>query len=406
MTAIFVVMNKSGLAIAADSAVSAQAFDEEGEPRTVFTEQVSKIYKQERFNFVVASAGTSSLNGVPIEGILNRWLAGQEKSPFLTDYVESFIKWLAEDSCLENLMSDKPILLEQMEAQFRAIKKSIEEDNSREITEIVSELYAEWEKIDFPNIYGFSERKIASPRPNNLDSELFSSFTSRFLDYQLGENIHESFLQQQNANFERAFDSIFGTTNLIEDVAKELLRQKCVKFNIDFNDSSEPEARLMFAGYGESDWIPQIITLYLYDFDTLLPKVSVMDVPNAAKEWYSELASDDALNRFWKPVDANFESELRTKLSERFKGRNHLNVVLEIFDQTTSEHANDFLDPIREKIQILSVDKLAFIARQMVAMESFNAFIFQYLPEVGGEIEVVTITRDKFKEIAKNEYIY
>jgi hypothetical protein len=403
MTAIFVVMNRNGLAIAADSASSAQMPDEQGQARTVFTEQVSKIYKQERLNFVVASAGSSAINGVPIEGILNRWLDGREKLPFLVDYVESFIKWLAEESCLEDVMTNVPILLEQMERQFRSIKDLIEQDSSKDVAETISNNYAFWETTDFPNIYGFSEKKITPAFPTDLAPEMFSSFASKFLDYRLREDLYESFLQELDITFEEAFENVFGGTEIIGEDAKELLRQKCVKFNIDFNDASEPKAQLMFAGYGERDWIPYVITLSLFDFDTLLPRVSVRRVATSDSKWYLPLAASGAVNKFWNPVDANFESELRAKLSERFKGRNYLKGILEVFDQLTSEHADDVVNPIRKKINLLSVDKLGFIARQMVAMESFNSFVFQYLPEVGGHIEVVTVTRDEFKELTEIE---
>lgn len=403
MTAIFVVMNRAGLAIAADSAVSAQMTDDQGKSRTVFTEQVSKIYRQERFNFVVASAGASTINQIPIEGILNRWLANCEKKPSLKDYVEAFIRWLAEESCLEEVASNTPYLLEQMERQFRSLKEELQQENSHTVSDTISNLYRYWETVDMPNVYGSSEKKLESRYPNDIAPEVYADFCSRFVDYRLREELHESFLEEMNYAFEKAYQNVLEATGLLGSEEKELLRKECIKFNFDFNDSEKPKAHLMFAGYGESDWIPHLITINLFDFDTLLPRVSIRRIATPESHWYMALAANEAVNKFWNPVDAQFESELRAKLTERFKGRNYLKLVLEVFDQVVSEHANDVVAPIRNKINLLSVDKLGFIARQMVAMESFNSFVFQYLPEVGGHIEVVKITRDEFRDLTDIE---
>lgn len=403
MTAIFVVMNMNGLAIASDSAASAQMPDEKGNARTVFTEQVSKIYKNDKFQFVVASAGASAVNRIPIEGILNRWFSTCEAKDSLTDYVESFIKWLAEESCLEDAASNIPYLVEQMEEQLTAVRESLENEESESALQTIESLYDSWESTDMPNIYGFSEKKVDCPYQDDRMPELYSHFASRFIDYRLEGDLYNYFLAEVEDAFQEAYQNVFEASDLLQTTEIELLRQRCVKFNIDFNDTNASKAELMFAGYGERDWIPYVITLSVFDFNTMLPRVSVRRVATPETKWYLALAASKAVNKFWDPVDANFAWDLRSKLSQKFKGRNYLKVVLEVLDQVASEHANDVVDPIRNKVSLLSVERLGFIARQMVAMESFNSFVFQYLPEVGGQIEVVTVTRDGLKELKLTE---
>jgi len=403
MTAIFVVMNKNGLAIASDSAASAQMPDENGNPRTVFTEQVSKIYRNEKFQFVVASAGASAVNEIPIEGILNRWFSACEAKDSLTDYVESFIKWLAEESCLEDAASNIPYLVEQMEEQLISLREAFEQDKTNSVIQNINNMYDAWENTDLPNIYGFSEKKVNCPNRDDTIPELFSELSSRFVDYQLEGDLYKFFLSEVGAAFDEAYKNIFESSELLQSSEIELLRQRCINFSIDFNDANANRAQLMFAGYGERDWIPYVITLSLFNFDTLLPRVSIRRVATPESKWYLALASSKAVNKFWDPVDANFAWELRTKLSQRFRGRNYLKVVLEVLDQVVTEHANDVVDPIRSKISLLSVERLGFIARQMVAMESFNSFVFQYLPEVGGNIEVVIVTRDELRELTETD---
>jgi hypothetical protein len=403
MTAIFVVMNNKGLAIAADSAQSTVITDEKGHSSTVSTEQVSKIYRQEKFNFVVASAGAETINSIPIEGILNRWVSNLEKSPSLSDYVESFIRWLAEESCLEDAHPESSYLVFQIRNQFRTLRETLEEDKSRDVSATISNLYDQWETIDAPNIYGFSEQKIVPAYSKDKGPELFTNFTSRFLDYRLREDLDESYLKQVNDAFNIAYEIELEPTKLLNNNEMELLKQKSLKFNIDFNDDAEPQAKLMFAGYGENDWLPSVISLSVFNFDTLLPRISVKRIANPRTKWYMAVAVNDAVSKYFNPVDANVETELRSKLSERFKGKNYLKAILEVFDEVVSGHDQDYVGPIREKVNFLSVDDLGFIARQMVAMESFNSFVFQYLPEVGGQIEVVKITRNEFKDLTDRD---
>jgi hypothetical protein len=397
LTAIFVVMNETGLAIAADSAESAQMPNEKGEQVTVFTEKVSKIYRQEDYNFVVAHAGDSTINRVPIDGILNRWMSNCEKQDSLLDYAESFIKWLAEKSYLENMLANKDVTGELVRNQFWAISNSLIEDNETSFRDTVDSIYGQWELSDPHNIYGFSPKKTEDPLQDNAP-QLYSRFCSRFVDYRLNDDIYRTFLDELTETVDAVFEQVFEEDQSIQIEDAEYLKQRAIKFNIDHNDSDKSSASLMFAGYGEKDWLPFVVVLNIYDFDMLLPRVSVRRVATPESKWYMSLAARAAVDKFFRPVDYYLETELRSKLHEKFKNRNYLKTVLETFDEVFSKHQDDTVDPIRRKINILSLDKLAFIAKQMVAMESFNSFVFQYLPEVGGEIDVVKISRSGLRD--------
>lgn len=395
MTAIFVVMNDAGLAIAADSAESVRMPDSNGESRTVFTQNVSKIYRKEEFGFAIAHAGDSTINRIPIEGIINRWLATCERSNTLEDYVESFIKWLAEFSLLEDLMWDYDLARKLIKRQLITLRSEIQERPEHNKSEIIQELFDGWEKSDPCNIYGFSPKKTEK-FVNEKSAQLYSDFCKRFLDYRLRQDIYDAHIENLNLAFELAFDDVFESQNQIPDEEKEILKQRTLKFNIDHIDSFDDGARIMFAGYGEHDWLPKAIALDIHDFNSFLPKVSVRYVHNSESRWYMSLATSQAVDKFWRPVESEFESELREELSKKFAKKSYLKSIMDVIDEVVSKHEDDVVDPIRKKIRLLSVEKLAFIAKQMVAMESFNSFVYEYLPAVGGEIEVVKISRHGF----------
>lgn len=106
MTAIFLVWNTKGLALAADQSTSAITKDEDGNDQVLFTTFETKIYQPSGKNFAIAFAGNKNINGIPIRGIINQWSKNCADSESLLGYAESFIRWLATNSFLDNCKRD------------------------------------------------------------------------------------------------------------------------------------------------------------------------------------------------------------------------------------------------------------------------------------------------------------
>jgi hypothetical protein len=57
------------------------------------------------------------------------------------------------------------------------------------------------------------------------------------------------------------------------------------------------------------------------------------------------------------------------------------------------ELESERISEMRKKVNNLSLAKLEFVARSFVEMESLGSFLVEYLPSVGGDIKVVSMTR-------------
>jgi hypothetical protein len=87
------------------------------------------------------------------------------------------------------------------------------------------------------------------------------------------------------------------------------------------------------------------------------------------------------------------KKEMTQKLQEQFGKKTYLPKVLGTIDEVIGSHDDDFVGPIRDKIELIGVEQLAFVAQQLVSLESFKSFINEYLPTVGGKIDCITLTR-------------
>jgi len=154
---------------------------------------------------------------------------------------------------------------------------------------------------------------------------------------------------------------------------------------------------LMFVGYGTSEWIPQCAVLDIYDYDLPLPKISVKNVTNPDWRWYESLARTKEVSTFLTGIDENMEDTILSKLSEIEEEKSDSDntgkeLTSKVLNTAVDEARGNRIAAIRSKIRLLPVNRLEFVARQMVQIESLASFLQENLPSVGGEIDSVTIT--------------
>ena len=73
MTAIFLVWNYAGLAVAADQSVSVTTTKDDGTRETLWTETENKIFALKNEKVAIASSGSSTINTIPINVVLAQW---------------------------------------------------------------------------------------------------------------------------------------------------------------------------------------------------------------------------------------------------------------------------------------------------------------------------------------------
>ena len=95
MTAIFLVWNKNGFAVASDQNVSLYGVDEDGNRKTLWLESGKKLHVLQDKKIVIANSGNLTINGITLNSIIKKWSETISKElPNLTDYVCDFIDWL------------------------------------------------------------------------------------------------------------------------------------------------------------------------------------------------------------------------------------------------------------------------------------------------------------------------
>jgi hypothetical protein len=399
MTAIFLVWNPSGLALAADKSISITRTNPDGNEEVLFNDYLTKIYKPERFNFAVGAAGNLKINNIPILSILEQWGKTADPKPYLLDHVEDFLIWYATESMLENANDSSNTTLKYVQGCLGLLKNYLDIVNmsESEINETINLTFDDWEKYNQPNIFGFSEKKTTTDYRYNestdSDEHLCVDFCSRFAKFNLNENDHDYLVDSLSNLIILCFAEYFEKSFDLEIEWHANLLNRMTNFLMNYVSGNFKSTDIMFVGYGNDDWVPHIVTLSLYNFDQLLPWAVIKKVSNANHIWYFALGQYETFDKFLDPISSDVRREIYDELRSKFGEEAFFDNVLTEIDRIIVQHEDDILEPIRNKINLLSVDKLAYLAQQMVSLESLSSFIREYLPTVGGEIDVVKLTR-------------
>ena len=398
MTAIFLVWNRKGLAVAADSALSLQRAFEDGTIKTISTTETSKIFRVPNKSVLAAYSGESLVNHIPISSIVERWAANLPTFKSLYDYAENFIKWYSEDALLGKEAKDY-YLQGSFISQFQLIKKNLDanEYDGRSQSEVVDWYYDYWESCSHPNIYGTAKDKYESRQGLEEDAGFYSDFIARFSNYELDQTSYLEYLKEVEAAFEGAYEFVFKNSPWYQDTEISQLKLRSIRFNMDYIFEDE-HTTLMLAGYGEDDWIPRCVVFNIFDSDCLLPRINVSRLSNPNTVWYEDIGQTSTVDKFFAPVDYQVLREIQQRLREKFRGRAYLDKVMLEIDGILEKHSDDVLGPTRERVKNFNTERLAFVASQMVALESLSSLIKKDLPDVGGRIDVVQLTRTGFVE--------
>lgn len=384
MTAIFMVWNDAGLALAADESLSIQDIDSEGKQRTLWTDTVEKILEISNHKIAVAFAGNGTINSIPIMGLLTRW---KEQLPCVLphtqDYVLNFLDFVG-NSDLPDTLHYRQSLSSRLFPILNGIKQEFEKDASN-IEAVIDNGIKAWEKVEIRNIFGsaFEEfeakGEVKEESPKQLREDFLRSWKAK--DRKPGD-ISKSLdiiTQVFKVSFKTAFEIDWDETITWHSY----LKNRLVPYLMNYIDG-EPTTRLLFVGYGESDWTPTVIKINLRPFEGSLPRADLDQVTKPKYVWYEDLAQSDQVDTFLGGIAGTYKRELLNFVSQEDK---------EKFSAKMKDIEKARLERMRSKVRDLSIPKLEFVARSFVEMESLGSFLVEYLPSVGGNIKVISMTR-------------
>lgn len=411
MTAIFMVWNNNGLALAADQSVTLTNENDDGTEDVVYADITPKILKNSNHNFAVASSGLSRVNRISINGILSQWLDSLDSKESMEECVFDFINWLSDSANLDEIINDFRHSKSRMDILLKLFKDNFPEKTKEgkiekyeqfdSVEEYIDYFFSEMENYDSVNTLSFDEDYHNIEEKDRLELPLLCSLIDRIDSRSFSNEKLMKIDQQAESIFQESFRNVFEIEANEDNPWHQYLRQKAKHHLIHFVDNDADYAEIMFCGYGRKDWLPSCYVLKLYNYDLGIPSLLLLSAYTVEQIWYQAIGQHAAVRKFWAPIDSKVQKELIERISDKYSHLSDIEDIADEIDEILDDHSDDLLALMREKIQYFSVKKLSYIAKQMVALEAFRSFIQEYLPTVGGEIDCLTISRENQENIAE-----
>lgn len=410
MTAEIAILNKQGIALATDSAV------------TMMEEKIktsaNKLFSLSKYHPIgIMIFGNADLMGVPWEIIIKiyRNNLGKKKFDTLEEYTEDFMSFL---DCGNHLFPDsvqEEYLLATIYSYFYYIEKEIEEE--------VESIISEKDEITQNEIKQITSTIIKKHYEEWKSAEIIPSIPSTH-----SKNIIEIF----GKNIDEAIDEVFedlpiNKPNLVN--LKKIAGNLFSKFHILSDDFSG----IVIAGYGDKEFFP---SLKAYSIEGMvLNKLKYDDFLSAKVDFETEssiipFAQKEMVVTFMEGVDPSYRSLEETYLDEIFSEYNDLvtenmtkynEMEKNKFKQDLQNISDEILIDYREKlgryrkevnvdsvasvVSMLPKDELAAMAEALVNLTSFKRKVSMQTETVGGPIDVAVISKsDGFIWIKRKHY--
>jgi hypothetical protein len=420
MTAEIAVLNKSGVALAADSAASIVT------DRNTKIYNVNKLFMLSKYQPVgVMLYGSAELMRVPWEIIIKRYRKelGTQSFKSLQEYGADFIRFLNGNTYLfpHSAQEDHVygITFNGLSGLKRRIDKAVEERTHTGVKVSASEIEEITNRV-IKKAFNFitSELKPLATLPASMEKDLLSKY------YKI---INE------------AIDDVFKKHNPSSALRKQLRRISLGLFSKDtFNvlDNGRQlinSSGIVVSGYGDEDLFPSVVSYEMEGVisDTLKyregSKVNISSSQTAA---LLPFAQGEMVISFMTGITPNYKETLTEYLRVLFdKYPNELvdkfprlkdadkAALLDELKQVGSDWASWFwekvnewskdnhVNPILNTVALLPIDELASMAESLVNLTSFKRRVTLVAETVGGPIDVAVISKgDGFIWIKRKHY--
>ncbi len=405
VTAIVLVWNRAGLAIAADQSVSTTRTDEKGNKQTLWTESSSKLFSFEGHKVIAATSGNAAVNSIPIASILNRWSREiTEEFETLAEYVHNFLDWLGQQKLNDHYSTGYStsvrilIVLNTIKEDLDSMQ-DFESASTLEKIDVINASFDNWESDEYPNLFSYGISKylrlsfddIENPSPGNMKIAEFLRERSRRELSQIKTTEEFQFLKEIfDVKFTECFGELYNS-NLEWHLC---LRDRLLLYISNFIDSGEDSnATILFTGYGKGEWIPNCVIVRIFHYDTPLPKASVVKISDPEQTWFESIAKDAEIYSFLNGISSQYKTGVFEYLESDSWEMENDSESMDSLRSLLSDLSDTRIEQMRKKIDLLSLDKLEFIARQFVQVESLASFLLENLPSVGGNIDTITMSR-------------
>lgn len=412
MTAEVAVLNKHGIAMAADSAITS---GRDGVQKVYNTaNKLFSLTKEHPIGIMVY--GSASFMEVPWEVIIKSYREelGNRTFPYLADYLDDFFRFLRKDE------------------RFR----------SREVEEIiVYRIFSD----NLKRLVKEVEEKLA--RKENIEEGVSSSKVSHWLGECVDRTI-QSYRKEEDSFLEldeQIFYKRFG--NIVEEVKDELIRYDVpeelteklyqLAYEATVKDYfSVGSTGFVIGGYGDDEIFPRLLNYRLEGF--VLEQLKYKKMKDKRINYTTDkddgtasitaFAQREMVDAFISGIEPNMEDVIFGIISNVFKSypeqiQKHLGIeftdeqvkkiqemgkeVYESMESALKEYQQtNYIEPLLGVVRSLPKEELADMAEALISLTTFKRRVTRATESVGPPIDVAIITKgDGFIWMKRKNYI-
>ncbi|MGN8646766.1 hypothetical protein ACTNEO_12590 [Gracilibacillus sp. HCP3S3_G5_1] len=397
MTAEIVIMNKQGVALAADSAITSGRDD----IKKVYNTANKLFSLTENQAVGVMVYGSASFMEIPWEVIIKcyREYLGTRTFSTLPQYMDHFLDFLRNDARYNNPDMEEVSIYNTFYEILIQIVRKVEEDINESEEEATDNIVAKW------------------------------------MDKYIDQNIKE-FQQQDEILLELSYDEFKEKYRaIIEEMEEELisfplterLKEKLIKLAFEAaraNSFSTGSSGLVFAGFGDKDLFPHLLNYRLEGFilgqlkftKEIEKQISYTNqqkdgtaaiVPFAQREMIDSFMGgmepnmQDAIFNIIQKVLTEYPTQIQKHVEDISLSENHVTNleklgkdVYQTIKEAVWEYQQDYyINPLLGIVRSLPKEDLADMAETLINLTSFKRRVSRATESVGLPVDVAFITK-------------
>lgn len=396
MSAEVILMNKNGIAIAADSAVTIGN-------KTKIYNTADKMFMLSKYAPIgILIYNNSSIMGIQLELIIKEYRRnlGEKKFNTLEEYSMNFVEFCIEfvnrysgEKMQIDLINDQ--ILYQCDSVFQLISDLVRREIAKNTFKNDNEL------IQFVNL-----------KLDDILSKIKIKKDTEFMSDEYYDNIILKLDTENIINF--VLDSY---KLVIDDSRKEILRnklQEAIRDKSKWNFTGY--TGIAVTGYGENEIFPSCIQMELWgiiDNKVVKKYEQQYNITHEQNSNIIPLAQTDVMNEFFLGVNEEIETVYGTVFGQKINTEKDSEQKKKLKDLQSEmlscreEIVNKRLENIHTSLSFLPRDEMIYMAEGMINLTSFKRRLVldNYSQTVGGPIDLAFISKgDGFIWIKRKKY--
>ncbi len=409
MTAEIAVLNKSAVALAADSLVTVSI---QSKRKTYLA---NKLFALSKFAPVgIMSYGSAELLGVPIETIVKAYRVslGSRKYPTLCGYARDFLSWLGGAPSLLSRSRQTAFVRNHVAGYLEVLKSRVDQ-----------EVHARMKKGDV--VTDARVREILEDVVSREHRELEGRAEYENLPLGFQDRIRNTYRDLIQQHTDEMVSTYEGDDRLREAIAHICVLSLCK------NDNRKPTSGFVVAGFGTDDAFPVLYAFSVYGIAAGTVLYSVNDeinrggdlnqYPHPNPAMVVPFAQDDVVHTFVSGVDRRllavfgqyaeglFE-QIATIAGDSKATQESLKAAAEsalkdLRDKISQHIKQCHSGPLINTVSVMPKEDLAVLAEDLVNLTAIKRKMSLDIETVGGPVDVALITKgDGFIWLKRKHY--